>query len=759
MKNKFGLFLKFLAFALLFFLLSRASLQGSVFPFAFGMLFALAWANQKIWLLAPAYLVGSIANNFSFYGVLSAVVTVSLLVIPYYIHVAIKKPMKKWELFLFAFLSQVAYSVFEILAKASPLGIVSHVVIGLGVMFLEILLFEALIIRGLSYKLTITEMVAGGVILMMIACGLEGCNIYGFSLLKLFAAFMILCVSHISSSSKTLIFASLLGIGGLLSSNNPLYVTPFIFYALAAIVFKKLHRIFPAIGLLAMECLAVFYFELYYSSILLSFLPVVVGVVFYILMPEKIYQQASLLLSTNYDRMAVKNMLNRNREIMQRRLERLGEVFYEMNLVFKRLIRKNASEEEVKDMLYEELKNSICKGCPDHKHCHRTFNEDTKKIFVGLITIAFERGRITLLDLPNYLSSRCGKANLLISEINTLTKQYKSYRNLVGNVDTSKLLISDQLEGVAGIMKTMSREVDCMISIDNNRETKVIEELAAHNIICMDALIYQKDAWTVMATLIVRDEDVQKTKLQSVVSKVCNNKMCIYDVHQSEKAGLVAVNLKSAPAYDCVFGLALTPKGGNSVSGDRHSIERLDGDRFIFAICDGMGNGETAAEKSDTAISLIENFYKAGFDSEIILSSVNKLLNLEGEDIFSTIDVCVVDLKNGTADFVKMGAASSYIRGEEGCEIIENNSLPVGVIDSAKAQTQKVVLRNKDFIILCSDGVNDSFGNDGEFKEFLLSIKSHNPQEQADAILQKALSINNGYAVDDMTVLVVKIFN
>ena len=71
----------------------------------------------------------------------------------------------------------------------------------------------------------------------------------------------------------------------------------------------------------------------------------------------------------------------------------------------------------------------------------------------------------------------------------------------------------------------------------------------------------------------------------------------------------------------------------------------------------------------------------------------------------------------------------------------------------------KVVLCEKDFIILCSDGINDTFGSDGEMKDFLLTIKTANPQEFADKILEKALANNNGYAVDDMTCLVIKIFN
>ncbi|MBQ8792226.1 MAG: SpoIIE family protein phosphatase [Clostridia bacterium] len=759
MKNKFTLFLSFLGYCGMFFVLSRASLNGLVYPFAYGLLFALAWANQKVWLLAPAFLVGSIANNYSFEGIICSVVAVAVLLIPYYIHIALKKPMQKWELFLYGFISQSAYLVFSILGGQSVLLILAHFILGMAMLWLEVVLFEALVIRGLSNKLTVIELVAGGALVMCFCAGLENCDIYGFSLLKMFTSFMILCLSHISSILNTLIFSALAGIGGMFNANNPLYVAPFMLYAIFACVFKKVNKIFPAVAVALAEVLSTFYFNLYYSSQILSIIPVLVVSVVFVCIPKKLFEQVAMLFNTNYDRMAVKSILNRNREVMQRRLDRLSEVFFEMNLVFKKLIRKNASEEEIKEMLYEELKSTICKGCPDHKHCHRTFNEDTKKIFISLISIALERGRITLLDLPTYLSSRCGKANMLISEINTLTKQYKSYRNLVGSIDTSKLLISDQLEGVAGLMKSLSKEVDCMISVDNNLETKIIEELASNNIICMDAIVYQKDAWTCMATLIVREEDANKIKLPEVTGKLCGCKMCVYDVKQSERAGLVSVNLKTAPAYDCVFGLALTPKGGNSVSGDRHCIERLDGDRFIFAICDGMGHGEEAGEKSDTAISLIENFYKAGFDSEVILSSVNKLLNLEGDDIFSTIDACIVDLKNGVADFVKMGASSSYIRGEDGCQIIENESLPVGIVENAKVKTQKVVLKNKDFIVICSDGINDSFGDDGEFGDFILSLKSANPQEQADKILERALAKNNGYAVDDMTVLVVKIFN
>ncbi len=758
MKNKIIYILKFFVFLLLFFVLSRAGINGTIYPFAFSMMFALAWANQKVWLVAPAYLIGSIANNYSFEGIISAFVVVILLLVPYYIHVSLKKPMTKWELFIYAFLSQTAWLVFAILGNMEIYFAVLSPIVGLFYLFIALSIFEPIIKRGLAYKLTLPEVVCGGVILMSIASGLAGCEIYGFSLLKLFVAFSLLSISQVSSSGRTMIFASLMGLGALISNNNPIFVAPFIIWGLAVIAFKFSNRIFPACAIVLSEVLITFYFQLYYSFTIVGFMPVVVSAVLFLIVPKTFYNALSILLSTEKERSAVKCLLNRNRDILQRRLNKLSEVFFDMNAVFRTLIKKSAGEEEIKEMLYEEIKSSICKNCPEFKHCHRTFNEDTRRIFVNLISISLERGKINVLDLPSYLSSRCGNSARLIGEINTLSNQYKSYSQLVGNIDTSKLLISDQLEGISGLMKTLASEVDTMISMDTGREKRLLDELSSNNIICTDAVVYEKDARTMMTTLVVRDEDVNKLKLQGITSKICGQKMAIYDVYPTERAGLMSVNLKTAPRYDCIFGLANTPKGGSTVSGDRHCIERLDGDRFIFAICDGMGSGVQAGNKAETAIGLIENFYKAGFESEIILSSVNRLMNLESSEIFSTIDIAIVDLKDGIADFIKMGASSSYIRGDEGCNIIECSALPMGVLDNAKAITKKVVLNDKDYIILCSDGINDAFSSDGDFRDFLLTIKGQNPQEYADQILAKALSINNGYAVDDMTVLVIKIF-
>ncbi len=758
MKTKLFYFAEFLAFLILFYVLNLASIGGLIYPFAFSMLFALAWANQKVWLLAPSYLIASLLVNFSLQNAICSLVTVFVLVLPYYIHVLCKKSMKKWELFVCALVSQTALICFQALEGVYPYLICLNILTGLLFCYVAIGIFEPLLLRGSAFKFSNFEMVCAGILLAAFASGLNNFVFYNFAFLKMFASFIILSFIYISSSKSSLLVASIIAFGTTIASNNPIYFAPLILWSLLAGIFKSKQRIFSIIALILTELVCGYYFRFYYVYGIIEILPVLIGCLIFYAIPSKWYQEVSALFTSSSQKLAVKNLINRNREILHRRLENLSEVFFEMNSVFKKLIKTEMSPSQVKEMLYNEICSSICKNCPEEKHCHRTFLNDTKKVFEEMITIALEKGRITVLDLPSYLASRCGKANMLISEINTLTNQYRNYSQLVGNVDTSKLLISDQLFGIAGLMKELAREVEPVLSFDSGRENRLIDELAFNNIGCTDAVIYDKDARTMIASLIVRQEDVEKTKLQSVVSKICGSQMAVYEMYPSYRAGLTTVNLKTAPRYDCIFGIAQQNKSGSNQSGDCHSIERLDGDKFMFAICDGMGSGSDAREKSETAIGLVENFYKAGFDNEIILSSVNKLLNLEKDEMFSTIDICVVDLKSGIADFVKMGATSSFVRKEDGCEILESGALPIGVIQDAKPLIKKVVLSEKDFIVISSDGVNDAFGSDGDYKDFLLTIKTTNPQEYAQAIIDKALANNNGYAVDDMTCIVVKIF-
>ncbi len=756
--NKYLFFvLQAVLFLGLFFVLFNSSVNMTIFPFAFGMLFALVWANQKVWIAAPIYIIAGALHQPTLEFAICMLVTVFCLIVPYFIHILCKKTMKKWEFVLFAILSQTANIVFDVLGGFSPILSLVSVVLGVLFMLACITVFEAVLIRGFTNKLTILEIVSLFSIIACLCGGLVCLNVQSFSFLKLFMSFVLLIFGFCSTPLLTMLVAAIGGLGALVATNNPMFFAPFVIWALAILLFKKRYRIFMVIALVCVELLIGYYFCLYTSFGIIEILPILISSAVFVLLPKNLCSEIAVVFNLSKDRIAMKNVANRNREILNRRLGNLAEVFNDMNLIYRNMLKAGMTVDEVKVLLNQEIVDKICSFCPERNHCHRTFADSTRKVFDELVTISFQKGRVTLLDIPSHLTSRCKQTNSILGCINTLTAQYKKYMSMINDVDTSKLIIADQLLGISKIMNGLSKEMEATISFDTARENKILDELTYHNIICIDAVVFEKDVWTMIASVVVRNEDSERPRLVDVVSKVCGKKMTIFETFASTRPGYSVVNMKTAPKLDCIFGIAQKTKNGSKVSGDTYSVVKLDGDKLLFAISDGMGSGEKAESASELSITLVENFYRAGFDNDIILSTVNKLLALHKQEIFSALDICVIDKKNGIADFIKMAAPKSYIINDDECRVVKTGALPIGIVDDPKPLSKKNVISAKDFVIMTSDGISDSFESEEEFLSCIKSIRTRNPQEFADQILERAVAANNGYAVDDMSIIVVKV--
>ena len=215
--------------------------------------------------------------------------------------------------------------------------------------------------------------------------------------------------------------------------------------------------------------------------------------------------------------------------------------------------------------------------------------------------------------------------------------------------------------------------------------------------------------------------------------------------------------------YRVLTGVARTAKEGENVSGDNYSFLRLSNGKVIVTITDGMGSGKLAYDESETVIEMIEQLVEAGFREEMALRLVNStLIFSQKTDIFSTVDLCVIDLNSGICECIKCGAAATYIRKKNSVRIVSNDTMPIGILPEASPSGTSHRLGDGDLIIMLSDGVTDSFpGEDKEqlIKSIIEESSTDNPQELADYILNRALEINMCKATDDMSVLVAGLWN
>lgn len=204
-------------------------------------------------------------------------------------------------------------------------------------------------------------------------------------------------------------------------------------------------------------------------------------------------------------------------------------------------------------------------------------------------------------------------------------------------------------------------------------------------------------------------------------------------------------------------GVAGVAKEGQRVSGDGFSFMEFKGNRYMLALCDGMGVGKKAAQHSEKTLALLERLLEAGYNQETALKVTNSaMMAINTEEGFSTIDVALIDTVSGKIKFIKAGAPASFIKRGKNVDIVQGGSLPVGIMDDILPKAAEKTVRAGDMVIMVTDGVIDAFSDkeNGEemLNRFLLDTKTTNPQELAEKILKKAKNQKN--VRDDMTVLV-----
>jgi len=185
--------------------------------------------------------------------------------------------------------------------------------------------------------------------------------------------------------------------------------------------------------------------------------------------------------------------------------------------------------------------------------------------------------------------------------------------------------------------------------------------------------------------------------------------------------------------------------------------------KYLVALSDGMGSGQKAATQSKTAISLLEQFMDAGFDKDTAVNLINSILVLKSSDeSFTTIDLTIVDLYDGEAEFLKIGAVPTFVKREDAIETIRTVSLPAGIFSNINTELVHKKIDSGNFIIMMTDGIIDAFKKEGRYEDnlinFIRDIKTINPQVIADMILDEAYRLSKGIPEDDMTVLVAKVW-
>ncbi len=664
------------------------------------------------------------------------------------------KVKPKYELILFTVVAMLGFILIGDTVKDIPLE--KRILISLltcALTFLSIIAVKAVSQKGLKYKLSFDEYVA--IAVLTSALGLGVCNLISPFLWKGISVLILLLVCYLYRAGTGSLVSAVLGISLAINYGEVSYVAIFLVWNLACSSFNLLSRYLSAVALVVCDFFIEIIFGVYGGYSLSEFLPTLIGGVIFCIIPTKPLKAVKEKLYSFREKQLVRESINRSRLMLSNRLYELSGVFSEMAGAIGAFKRARLTDDSAREGIQKQIISSVCRKCDNYPNCKK--NERSLAFNIGKMTdIGFAKGKLSFIDLNKDVLSICVHPNDILFTINKLLADYRSYKIENANLISGRDLIAEEAVGVSEILKGLALETGALLKYQNRLERQLAEELFKNGFNVSELLIYgEEDRLSV--SLILTMSEFSLNKLQAVVSKCIGIDLSLKDKSDVSENKCYLSFSKTAE-YDAIFGVAKAKKDGSDISGDTHSVVRISSDKFLLALSDGMGSGKDAESISSASLSLIESFYKAGLNSNLILSTVNKLLAINTEDSFTALDVSVIDLNDCSADFIKYGSPYGFIVSENGVRIIEGNSLPLGIIDELKPSVASAMLNDGDVIVLVTDGISDAFGSSGDVIDYLRSIPAKNPQSLADGLLKKAVELSNGEKKDDMTVLAVRIF-
>ncbi|MCL2364271.1 MAG: stage II sporulation protein E [Defluviitaleaceae bacterium] len=503
-----------------------------------------------------------------------------------------------------------------------------------------------------------------------------------------------------------------------------------------------------ALYLLARPLLA---FSLVYSVI-------AAGLAF-VLTPQGFYFNVASAISPVLDN--ADDYMDKIKEETTRRLNAFALAFQKLADTFSGLSKpKHSLNKHDISQMVDELTARVCATCPRHRTCWEEDLYATHQRVFALLGACAENGEATVDDLELPFRKVCNKHIQWLAELNAIFHLFKNDLRWHNRIAESRELVSQQLHGVAGIVQCLSDEIDISLKFHEGLEEEMILALLRNRIDVTSVIVLENKEGRYRVSVGHRacyGKHACKNEILPVLNGILKRKM------RPESAECEKINDACTTRYiedqkmRVTTGVAKTAKSARS-SGDSYSFMEMKNGTALLALSDGMGSGERARRESEATVGLLEDFIDSGFDKELAVRMINSVLVLKSaEESFATLDICSIDLYTGEAEFIKIGAASTFLLRNGKVRVIRSSSLPIGMLNDVDLETSTHHLHHDDIIVMVTDGIIPDIERENQLAEALQRCRYRNPQDIADFILTES-EADPDAPRDDKTVLVARVW-
>lgn len=450
-----------------------------------------------------------------------------------------------------------------------------------------------------------------------------------------------------------------------------------------------------------------------------------------------------------------------SRDDIKLRLGHMSESFKELSMLYDTGSAKRELGRDYIKNKFDSVIASACIACPNKKKCFGTSSSQGYRHMKQMLDTSFKSGRVSPKSLPAEFASVCRRCDSFCEKFNSMFEVIKTEKQWVAKINDSRQLISEQLLAISQSLEKEAKSYDYHTS--PAFEEKLWSELDKERL-APSALSAKRDKnGSFIVHLSYKSDEVGEdiiSRLASLIEGVSSSAVC--SAPPERHGDVISYTFYPVNSYSVSIGYATKPKQGEAVSGDNFGIIEHSPDSITAMLSDGMGSGAKAGEQSSFGIKLMQKFMGLGFDCDTAVRLINSSLLLKSaRESFTTIDLCRVNMNDAEISFTKLGASKSYIKSAEGITSVGGGNLPVGILREVQSDKHMMPINSDTVVVMLSDGVGDiALKNEklsGWIESTLEEIQSSNPQLIASKLMKRALSLQNGEANDDMTIMVLSI--
>ncbi len=396
--------------------------------------------------------------------------------------------------------------------------------------------------------------------------------------------------------------------------------------------------------------------------------------------------------------------------------------------------------------IFSPVIERVCTSCKQNHRCYgERYNDMTDNL--SNMALLMRRGMpLAECDLPEPFVSTCINKAAFIAEATAEASLFESTRRYRKEALGDVALLREQYSCFSTVLDDLGEAMDSPETKDTRLTDRLLQTLPTGS--------------TVMAAYgrhgklkiegFVKDDHPNLSPMIKMAENVSGRKLSSPSITRTD--GGCTFKTSEALSFSLSVKRHISPSPGENVAGDALRDFVTEDNKAVVVLSDGMGAGRQAYSKSRMATDCIEKLMQAGLGRESALHVLNSAMLIGSDpEVYATLDVAILDMYSGELEFIKAGAAPSFLIRGESITKIDSRTLPAGILPILEPEVYRTRVTYGDRIVMLSDGVLP-IGEEVEGFEELIKREDINPR----AIVNHAKNALKGQK-DDMTAALIKI--